>query len=82
MHNSLEMNEYRVRLRAKGGAASGAGAKAVASPLGLYKIFVHFEAVVHESIILSLPSTTCIAHTIAALSHGYRAINDCSPRPL
>jgi len=33
--------------------------------IGLYKIFVHFEAVVHESIILLLPRLTCIAHTIA-----------------
>ena len=35
--------------------------------IGLYKIFVHFEAVVHDSIILFLPPPTRIAHTIAIL---------------
>jgi len=35
--------------------------------VGLYKRFVYFEAVVHESILLLLPPPTCIAHTIAIL---------------
>jgi len=47
----------------------------------LYKIFVHFQAVVHDSVILLLPPTTCIAHTIAILVHGDCAINDSSPTP-
>jgi len=38
---------------------------------GLYKIFVDFEAVVHESTILSSPPPTCIAHpgTIRLRNH-------------
>jgi len=50
--------------------------------LGLYTIFVHFEAVVHESIIPLLLPTTYIAHTFAILLHGYCAITDSSPTPL
>jgi len=43
------------------------------SPLcvGLYKIFVYVEAVVHESTILSSPLPTCIAHPDAVLLHDY-----------
>jgi len=48
--------------------------------VSLYMIFIHYEAVVHESIILLLPPTTCIAHAI--LLHGYCAINDSLPTPL
>jgi len=39
--------------------------------LSLYKIFVYFEARVHESTILSPPLPTCIAHRGAALLHDY-----------
>jgi len=41
---------------------------------GPYKIFFHFKAFVHESILLCFPSPTCIAHTIAILGHGCFAI--------
>jgi len=34
---------------------------------GLYKILFYFEAFVHESIILLLPTPTCIARTIAMI---------------
>ena len=37
--------------------------------LGLYKLFVYFEAIVHESTILSFPPPTCIAHPGATLLH-------------
>jgi len=36
----------------------------------------YFEAFVHESIILSLSPSTCIAHTIATVLHEYCAIYD------
>jgi len=49
--------------------------------LGLYKIFVYFEAVVHESTILSFPPPTCIAHPGAILLHGYWTVYD-SPSDL
>jgi len=32
--------------------------------VGLYKILLYFEAFVHKSIILLLPTPTCIARTI------------------
>jgi len=50
------------------------------SALSLYKIFVHFEAFMHESIIRVLPSPTCIAHNSAILLHDHCAIYD-PPRP-
>jgi len=37
--------------------------------LGLHKIFVYFEAVVHESTILLFPPPICIAHPGAILLH-------------
>jgi len=37
---------------------------------------------VHESIILSLPPSTCTARTIAILLHVYCAIYDAPPTPL
>jgi len=46
---------------------------------GLYKILFYFEAFVHESIILLLPTPTCIARTIAMLFHVYCAIYDATP---
>ena len=49
--------------------------------LGLYEIFVHFEAVVQESTILSFPAPTCIAHPGAILLHDYWAVYD-SPSDL
>ena len=44
------------------------------SHVGLDKILFYFEAFVHESIILLLPTPTCIARTIAMLLHVYCAI--------
>jgi len=51
-------------------------------PLGLYKKVFHAKAAVHELIILILPPTTYIAHTITILLHDCCAINDSSPSPL
>jgi len=39
------------------------------SRVDIYKIFVYFEAIVHESTILSFPPPTCIAHPGAILLH-------------
>jgi len=50
--------------------------------VGLYKIFVHFKAFVHESVILLSPSPTCNAHTIAIRLRDYCAIYDPHPTPL
>jgi len=47
---------------------------------GLYKISVHFEAVVHESTILFFHSPAYITHPGAILSHDFWAISD-SPSP-
>ena len=44
--------------------------------LGLYKILVYFEAVVHESTILSFPPPTCIAHPGAMLLHNHWTVYD------
>ena len=44
--------------------------------LGLYKIFVYFEAVLHESTILSFPPPTCISHPGAIQPHDYWTIYD------
>jgi len=41
----------------------------LAPPKADYKIFVYFEAIVHESTILSFPPPTCIAHPGAILLH-------------
>jgi len=46
---------------------------------GLYKRFVYFEAVVRESIILSFPPPTCIAHPGAILLHDYWRVYDSPP---
>jgi len=48
----------------------------------LYKIFVSFEAFVHESIIPLLLTPTCLTHTIAILLHALCAIYDPPPTPL
>jgi len=48
--------------------------------VGLYRRLVSLEAFVHESIILLLPTPTCVAHTIAMLMHDYCAIYN-APRP-
>ena len=53
-----------------------------ATELGVYKIFFHFEAFVHESIILVLPPPICISHTIAIPLHGYCAECDTPSDPL
>jgi len=47
-----------------------------------YKILFHFEAFVHESIILSLAPSTCIARSIAILLHVYCPIYDAPPTTL
>ena len=44
--------------------------------LGLYKIFVYFEAVVHESTIRSPPPPTCIAHPSAISLHDHWTVYD------
>jgi len=44
--------------------------------IGLYKRFVHFEAVVHESTILSFPPPTCVAHPVAIRLHDYWTVYD------
>jgi len=44
--------------------------------LGLYKIFIYVEAVVHASTILSFPPPTCISHLGAILLHDYWAVYD------
>jgi len=49
--------------------------------VGLYKIFVHFEAFLHESIILVLPPPTCIAHNSAIRLHVYCTLYDLSRTP-
>ena len=49
--------------------------------VGLYKIFVYFEAVVHESTILSPPPPTCIAHPGAILLHEYWTVYDLPSGP-
>ena len=47
----------------------------------LYKIFVYFEAVVHESTIRSFLPPTCIAYLGAILLHDYWTVYD-SPADL
>ena len=59
----------------------GWGGMLQATAFGLYKIFVYFEAVVHESTILSFPPPTCIAHLGAILLHDDWAVHD-SPSDL
>jgi len=49
--------------------------------LGLYKIFVDFEAVVYKATILSFPTPTCIAHPGAILLHDDWTVYD-SPSDL
>jgi len=53
----------------------------VGEGVGLYKIFVYFEAVVNESTILSFPPPTCIAHSGAILLQDHRTVYD-SPSDL
>ena len=44
--------------------------------VGLYKIFVYFGAIVHEStLIVSLPPT-CMAYASAILFHDYNTVED------
>jgi len=49
--------------------------------IGLYEIVFYLEAFVHESISFLMPLPTCIARTIAILSHVYCAIHDAPPDP-
>jgi len=49
--------------------------------VGLYKIFVDFEAIVHESTIRPFPPPTCIGHPGAILLHDYWTVYD-SPSDL
>ena len=63
--------------RTQGAEAAQSIAGAGCTPrTGLYKRFFHFEAFVHESIILALLPPTCTAHTIVILLHDYCAIYD------
>jgi len=41
-----------------------------------YKIFIYFEAVVHESLILSSPTSTCIVHSGAIRLHDHLIVYD------
>jgi len=50
--------------------------------VSLYKIFAHFEAFLHHSIILVFPCRTCIAHNSATLLHDHCAIYDPPRIPL
>ena len=50
--------------------------------IGLYKIFFHFEAFVHESTIFSPPAATSIPHTDAILLHDYWTVYDPPPSDL
>ena len=49
--------------------------------IGLYKIFVYFEAVVHESTIPPCPPPTCIVYPGAILLHDHWTVYD-SPSDL
>ena len=57
------------------------GVELLAPQLGLYKIFVYFEAVVQESTILFFAPATCTAHPGAVLLHNYGSVYD-SPSDL
>jgi len=48
----------------------------VVTLVGLYKILLYFEAVVHESTIAPFPSPTCIAHSGAKQFHDYSTVYD------
>jgi len=50
--------------------------------LGLYKIFVYVEAVVHESNTLRPHPPICIGNTVAILLHGYWAVQHTFSTPL
>jgi len=52
------------------------------SQVGLYKIFVHFNAFVNEPIIILLPPSTCNAHTVAIVLHDCCARYAPPPTPL
>ena len=94
MHKSLEVKEYLVKAKKQPhiayailctpsfSYASTPFSCLAGAQFGLYKILFHFETLVHESIILSLPPPTCIARTIAMLLHVYWAIYDAPPTPL
>ena len=62
-------NEYLVKANLEG--AHPIAAELGRPQVGLYKIFVYYEAVVHESCILAFPPPTCIAHPGAVLLHDY-----------
>jgi len=86
VHNSPEVNDYLVKAKLRQprvNHSSTSENRPVESPdmiaalpvlFGLYKIFFYFEAFVHESIILSFPSPTCIGHTVAIQMHNYWAV--------
>ena len=49
--------------------------------LSLYKILLHFKALLWESIILLLPPPTCKAYPLAILLHGHCTIYAPLPTP-
>ena len=49
--------------------------------LSPYKILFHFKALLWESIILSLPPSSCNAYPIAILLHGFCTIDAPQPTP-
>ena len=82
--NDARVNPIRSRvpILSLGQAGSGGGRVCLFSEgldVGLHKIFVSIKAFVHERILPVLPLPIRIAHTIAILGHGYRAIYDPPP---
>ena len=70
--NNLKVRRYAHRAQRAWTAGASLGTNVPG--FGLYKIFVYFGAIVHESTILSFPPPTCIGHTVAMLLHDYWAV--------
>ena len=47
----------------------------------MYKLLLHFKALLWESLIFLLPLPTCIVYHIAILLHDHCAIYDLPPSP-
>ena len=54
----------------------------VGQHIGLYNMFVHFNAFVNEPSLIVLPPPTCNARTVAIVLHDYCARYAPSPTPL
>jgi len=81
VHTSRKVKQHLVK--AKGQRVNtGEGCRGgIGVPVGLHKIFVHFEAFMHEPTTPSLPPPACIAHLGAILLHDYWTVYD-SPSDL